>query len=111
MKYAVVFGAASGARSITNVPAEVSTTACFGACADCARARLKPDTTYANTTTYAKSRMPRASTFFISNPYSRVPNPSRVCLDDSRRVPDVVHARHERDDERCPDEQIDDAGM
>src|SRR4051812_39225084 len=31
MKYAVWFGAVSGVRSITNVPAVVSTTACFDA--------------------------------------------------------------------------------
>ena len=47
MKYAAWFGALSGVRSMMNVPAVVSTTACFGGevCAD--TVRLKPDTTYA----------------------------------------------------------------
>src|SRR5581483_2903917 len=100
MKYAAVFGADSGVRSMTNVPAVVSTTACFGVCA---AVRHRPNARQAATTTAAVRALFIGPSSIGSGIRSRQ---SRVRLDDPRGMPDVMQAGNQRDRQRRPDEQV-----
>src|ERR1700733_11378172 len=103
MKYAVCLGAAAGSRSRTNVPAMVSTTACFGGV--CARAtdRNEPQRPQSTQRAIFLSDLGDLSGSIFSRLLS-----VHGTVDDLPCVPDIVQARDDRDRQRHPDADVDD---